>query len=80
MFLMISGNNADTSFPSVIDAMVFRMASFLQLPSAPQSCQHPHPPYLSCANCEFSPLRSSNVSPFRGAAGNMERMRLAAMV
>jgi len=32
MFLMISGNRADTSLPSVMDAMVLRIASFLRMP------------------------------------------------
>ena len=80
---MISGNRADTSFPSVMDAIVLRIASFLRTP--PTSASPLPPPrtpesHLSCEYCEFSPFRSSKVSPFRGAVGNMLRILLAAMV
>lgn len=45
MFLMISGNSALTSFPSVIAAIVFRIASFLY-----------QTPCIS--TCPFTPIRS----------------------
>ena len=80
IFFNRSGNRAETSFPSVIAAIVFLMASFLYIRQQAILRGAERPPYLSWANCELRPVLSSQVSPFRGVTGNMFLILFAAMV
>lgn len=87
MFFKTSGNKAETSFPKVIDMMVFWIDSFLRrskqsvkvighirtFPMHIESCQSHNISQLILFKSQMEspytkPARSSNVSPFLGAA------------